>query len=201
MTLLRVSGMLLLPFLLSSCAVMTADECRQANWYEVGQRDGRAGETLAKFTERREACAEARVVVDANAYAQGRDLGLRAYCRLDNAVQIGLDGGTYHGVCPAVMDYEFRRRVEVGHDVYYWRGQVSTYESRINNHEKRMREADRNEDKELKIATNDEQRRNIRREFDNKRQRLRDELREADRELHHARERLRDAERAMYSLR
>jgi hypothetical protein len=198
---LRACGLLLLAALLSSCAVMTADECRQANWYDLGMRDGSAGETLAKFTDRREACAEVRVVADANAYSHGRDMGLRSFCRLDNAVQVGLRGDSYHGVCPAAIDYEFRRRYDVGYAVYRARNDVESVESSIRTNERRLREADRDEEKELKAATKEDDRRRIRKDFDAKRHRLRDELHDFDRDLRRARERVRDAEAALYSLR
>ena len=194
-------SVLLLPVFLSSCAVMTADECRQANWYDIGMRDGSAGETLAKFTDRREACAEARVVADANAYSRGRDMGLRAFCRLDNAVQVGLRGGSYQGVCPAAIDYEFRRRYDIGYAVYRARNEVESVEGRISSREHSLREADRDEEKALKAATKDDDRRRIRKDFDDKRHRLRDELHDLDRDLRRARERVRDAEAVLYSLR
>ena len=33
-------GLALLAFILSACATPDAQECRQANWYDVGYRDG-----------------------------------------------------------------------------------------------------------------------------------------------------------------
>jgi hypothetical protein len=180
---------------------MTPDECRQANWYDLGMRDGMAGETLAKFTSRREACAEVKVVADSGAYAHGRDLGLRSFCRLENAAPLGARGGSYEGVCPAVIDYEFRRRFDIGYAVYRWHNEVERLEGRIRGHERKLHDADGDEEKALKAADRDEERRRIRRDFEDKRHRLREELHDFDRDLHRARDNQRDAEAAMYSLR
>jgi hypothetical protein len=187
--------------LLSSCATMTPDECRQANWYDLGARDGMAGETLAKFTARRDACAEVKVVADANTYARGRDIGLRSFCRLENAAPLGARGGSYEGVCPAAIDYEFRRRFDIGYTLYRWHSEVDRIEERMRSHERKLRDADHDEEKAIKAAERDEDRRRIRRDFDDKRHRLREELHDFDRDLHRARDNLRDAEGAMYSLR
>ena len=85
-------AVLLLPLtlLLASCATMSPDECRFANWHDVGLGDGLAGRPLSVYNSRIEDCTEAAVRVDGNAYLRGRDEGLQSYCRLENAVVVGL---------------------------------------------------------------------------------------------------------------
>jgi Protein of unknown function (DUF2799) len=107
---------------LGGCAAMSEDECRQAqlhrSWHEVGLRDGLAGQTVALLDERVKSCAKAAVPVDAARYLAGREQGLQSYCRLEQAASLGLAGQWYQGVCPAGMDSEFRRRFDLGRQVY-----------------------------------------------------------------------------------
>jgi hypothetical protein len=195
------SSLVLVAALLASCAAMTPDECRMANWHEIGMRDGVEGKTLAKFTARKEACAEASVLPDARAYTLGREAGLKNFCRLEKAAPLGASGGSYEGVCPPLIDGEFARRFQLGHAVYERRGEVSRIGDRIETQEKKLRSADHDEDKALKDAGKDDDRRRIRREFDERRHRIRDELHDLDRQLRRARDSLMDAEGAMAALR
>ena len=167
---LAVCGVLIA--LLSSCAAMTPEECKQSQWGDVGLRDGLAGEPLSRLNLLSKDCAEAKVAVDTPAYLQGRDRGLLTYCRLDNAPALGLAGKPYQGVCPGGVDVEFRRRFELGREVYESRQQLRNQDSRRVGLERRLSEAKSDEDK----------------------RRLRNELSELDASLRRSRDRLRDAE-------
>lgn len=165
--------------LLSGCATMTSEECKVARWGEVGLRDGLAGEPLSKLNDISKDCAEAKVSVDTPAYLQGRDQGLLTYCRIDNAVRLGLDGKAYQGVCPVGIDGEFRRRYAVGHEVYDARAQVRSLDSRRTDLERRLRDSKNDDDK----------------------RRVRNELSDNDYALRRARDRARDAEATLDRLR
>lgn len=160
---------------LAGCASMTPEECKVARWGEVGLRDGLAGAPLSRLNDIVKDCAEAKVAVNTPAYLQGRDQGLVSYCRIENASQIGLNGGSYGGVCPAAIDGEFRRRFGLGREVYDARAQVRSLDSRRVDLESRLRS-----------ATTDEARK-----------RIRDELSDLDRTMRRARDRVRDAEWAL----
>jgi Protein of unknown function (DUF2799) len=158
--------------LLGACAAMTPEECRQSQWGDVGLRDGLAGEPLSRLNQLSKDCAEAKVAVDTPAYLQGRDRGLSTYCRIDNAPALGLAGKSYQGVCPAGVHGEFRRRFELGREVYEARQQLRSQDSRRAGLERRLSEAKSDEDK----------------------RRLRNELSELDSSLRRNRDRVRDAE-------
>ncbi len=158
---------------------MSANECRTANWRDVGLRDGLDGEPLSLLAQRTKACAEAGVSANAPLYLEGRNQGLHDYCHLDNAARQGLAGKTYHGVCAPGLDAEFRRRHQLGLEVY--RGRAELYSQ---DHRRRALE-DR-----LADARTDEERR-----------RWRDELRDLDYSQRRARDRLRDAEWVLDRLR
>ncbi len=170
---------LALSALLNGCATMSADECKVANWSDVGLRDGLEGAALSKLDARVKDCAEAKVTVDTPRYLQGRDQGLLQFCQIEKAVPLGLKGGSYSGVCPIPVDGEFRRRFRLGRDVFDARQAVRNLESNINGAEDRLR-----------AAPNDEDRR-----------RAREALRDLDFEIRRARDRQRDAERALDRLR
>ena len=164
--------------LLGGCATMSADECKVANWSDVGLRDGLDGAALSKLDYRVKDCAEAKVAVDTQRYLQGRDQGLLQFCHLEKAVPLGLNGGSYNGVCPVAIDGEFRRRFRLGRDVFDTRQTVRNLENNVNTAEDRLR-----------VAPNDEERR-----------RAREALRDLDFEIRRARDRQRDAERALDRL-
>ena len=198
---MRAALLLPLTLLLASCATMTPDECRFANWYDVGMRDGLAGQPLALYNSRVEDCTEAAVHVDGNAYLRGRDDGLKSYCRFDNAVAVGLAGGSYAGVCPAGIDGEFRRRYEIAYNVYAARGEIARIDGRMRSTEERLHRIDRDEDQRLRSAKTDDDRRRIRREYDDERRRLRNELRDLDFAALRARDAVRAAEWTLSTLR
>ncbi len=175
----RVLFFLALCLWLSGCATMTPNECKSANWAEVGLRDGLDGAALSRLDSRVKDCAEASVPVDTPRYLQGRDQGLLQYCRIENAVPLGLNGKSYDGVCPAAMDGDFRRRFKVGRDVHVARNELRSLESRRGTAEERLRS-----------AANDEDRR-----------RARDALRDMDADMRRARDRVRDAEWVLDRLR
>ena len=164
---------------LAGCTTMSADECRAANWSDVGLRDGLEAKTLSLLNDRVKDCAEARVTVDTPRYLQGREQGLLQFCRIENAVPLGLNGKSYQGVCPPAIDPEFRHRYQTARDVFSARTDLRSLESRRATAEERLRN-----------AGNDDERR-----------RARDELRELDLDMVRARDRLRDTERALSRIR
>lgn len=151
---------------------MSADECRTANWRDVGLRDGVAGQPLSLLNRRTKACAEAGVTADAALYLQGRNLGLPQYCHLDNAARLGLQGKPYHGVCAAGIDGEFRSRHAMGMEVYRARADLRNMDQRRRTLEDRRADA----------------------KTDEERRRWREELRDLDHAERRARDRVREAE-------
>jgi hypothetical protein len=198
---IRWLSVLILGALLSGCETMSPDECRLANWSDVGLRDGLAGQPLSLLDDRVKDCSKAGNRVDTSLYLAGRERGLQGYCRLENAAPLGLDGKSYAGVCPARIDYEFRRRHQAGYAVHDLRNRVSDLDGRSDRLQRKLREADRDEDKQLKATDRDEDRKRIRKEFDERRRGIRIELGELDRALRRSRDELRAAEYTLDKLR
>jgi hypothetical protein len=191
---LKTSFALACLVLLVSCASMTPEECQRANWREVGQRDGQRGETLALMDKRSEDCDKVGVALDAQAYTLGRESGLRNYCRLENAVPLGLGGAGYAGVCPPEVEAIFVPRYQAAHAVFLLRSELRRLDERRDSLERRLRDMRRDEDQRLYNAASEQERERVRRDIDGERSRIRDELRDNDRRTQRRREDLRDAE-------
>jgi hypothetical protein len=186
---------------LASCATMSPEECKVADWREVGQRDGLNGKTTDYLQSRMEDCSKVGVMVNVQAYRAGRDLGLRSYCRLENAIPLGLNGGDYAGVCPPAVDLQFQQRFQLARSVYDLRSEVRSLDDRIESLERRLRENHHDEDKRLKEARNDDERKKLHKTIDEERRDLRHDLSETDRRLRRKRDELRSAEYALGNVR
>jgi Protein of unknown function (DUF2799) len=195
-----VLGLGFLALALASCTVMSPQECKFANWREIGLIDGMAGKLMRIFEERRSDCAEANVKADTNDYLLGREQGLRTYCQMSNALQIGLRGESYQGVCPAAIDQEFRRRHDIGYDVHYLREEIARLESRYGALEKGLRSKKIELDKLVNEPGKNDDFKHKYREFQEEERRVREEQNDIERNRHRAGERLRQAEWAMSQL-
>lgn len=181
---------------------MSPQECRLADWRELGMTDGLAGKTLTFFNERRQACAEAGVTPDTRPYLEGREQGLKSYCQLDNAARVGMRGETYEGVCPPAVDVEFRRRHQIGFDISQFRAAMVRQENHIQSLEYRLHREAREYEKLLaskQIKSEDQVRRF--REFQDSQNRIRDEQNRAAHALNYTRDQLLNAEAALMQLR
>ena len=186
--------------MLASCASMSPQECKVANWYEVGQHDGARGEPLSTMQTRADDCGKAGVALNSQAYRQGRELGLRSYCRIENAVPLGLQGGSYAGVCPPAIDAVFQYRFQVARAVHDLRSEVRSLDERTETLERRLRDLGHGEERRIKEAPNDEERKKVRKSIDDERRDVRRDLSENDRRLRYKRDELRGAEWALQSL-
>jgi hypothetical protein len=93
--------------LLAGCESLSPAECATADWRQLGVQDGSRGRS-DRAADYYESCAKAGIAVNVAVYRQGRDQGLVSYCQPVNALNEGLAGNSYEGVCPAPMDQNFR---------------------------------------------------------------------------------------------
>lgn len=84
---------------LVGCATLNEKECRSINWTEMGRSDGIKGYELTRRDQQIAACGDYGANPDVLAYRTGREEGLHQYCTPENALQVGIDGGTYRQVC------------------------------------------------------------------------------------------------------
>lgn len=159
--------------LIAGCASMSEDECRHADWYDQGMRDGQQGSALSRVESHREACSKVGVAPDFARYQEGHRVGIRSYCTPDNGLRQGREGRSYQRSCPAELEPAFLDRYRAGRRVYDAEQQVNQLTSEISNKE---RELDRARD-------------------DDARNRVRRQIRELDDRLRRARNDVYDAER------
>jgi len=110
---------------------MSSEECANSDWVAVGYEDGSRGLTTDKFGSRRKACAKHGVTADFQAYQQGRAEGLVEFCQPSRGYNLGVSGGTYHGVCDIAMEEEFLDGYRAGNQLYQLRSNVSSANSAI----------------------------------------------------------------------
>ena len=87
--------------LFAACASLSEDECRAGNWREIGREDGMRGRTADFIQTHAKACADYGIRPDRQAWEDGRQDGLLAYCTPHNAYREGTKGHRLSPVCPA----------------------------------------------------------------------------------------------------
>lgn len=102
--------------LLSGCATLSKEECKQGDWYAIGVADGERGYRSARIKDHSDACSEHAVKPDHVAYENGRTVGLRSYCTARNGYETGSRGSSYHNVCPSSHEAAFLDGYQLGTD-------------------------------------------------------------------------------------
>lgn len=113
------------------CATMSKNECLEADWHQVGYRDGKTGSPRARFQRHSEACAEHGIRADRNAYFRGRDQGLDRYCTTENGYQQGKMGRAYRGVCPPELEGAFLDAYRHGLEIHEYHAAVDKLQRRL----------------------------------------------------------------------
>ena len=101
------------------------------NWSDIGYKDGRSGDDSSKLSEHRKACSEYHITPDPTQYNEGRQRGLLVYCTADNALQEGLSGNYYQGVCPGDSEPDFLNKYQQGQAIYNLQQEIRKHEDRI----------------------------------------------------------------------
>ncbi|MFY9260185.1 MAG: DUF2799 domain-containing protein [Gallionella sp.] len=175
---MKVLSLSIICLVLSGCATLNEKECRSANWYQLGIRDGQSGDTEGLLDKHREACKKYAVQPEENQYFSGRKEGLKEYCRYNNAFRLGLDGVSYKGTCPIDVDMKFRRYNDAALEISRINRQINEVNGKIAKEERELAKADNRKDRRELAALN------------NKRDRLRNDLfiqqREVDRLMNEA---------------
>lgn len=118
--------------LLAGCATMSKNECLEADWYQIGYRDGRAGLPRAQFQRHGDACLDHGIRPERSAYYRGREEGLRGYCTEQNGFELGKRGIAYRGVCPPELEAAFRTAYHSGLEIHRYNAEVDRLQRRLN---------------------------------------------------------------------
>ncbi len=111
-------GVLVIAAGLSGCATMTPEQCMTADWYQIGEMDGRQGQGLNHFADRASVCREAGYPADQRAWQSGWDQGIIYFCTEDSGFRHGLEGHSYGRVCPGPLEGDFMAGYDVGRNIH-----------------------------------------------------------------------------------
>ena len=123
----------LLAGFVSSCATMSKEECKQADWYLKGVDDATQGFALDRVVEHGKACARVNIVPDMKDYREGHSKGARLYCVPEKGYSEGRKGAAYNGICPAAQEGKFLRAYHDGQELYAIQHRIDSMHNQINN--------------------------------------------------------------------
>lgn len=147
----RVSIPVLVALVIGGCASMSEDECRVADWFEVGLRDGRDGQPDGRLARHAESCARAGVAPDGEAWRLGRQEGLLGYCTAESGWRNGRSGRTYQDVCEISLEPDFLYGYEIGHELHQLVQRIQILDSRIVSLDEQLGEEDLDEERRREL--------------------------------------------------
>lgn len=105
-------------FLLASCASLSPEQCRNADWRQIGYADGANGAPGSRIQEHASACAKIDAKPDMEAYLAGRMEGLVSYCQPENGFDVGRRGAPDNaGDCPPHVRAAFLQNYRQGREM------------------------------------------------------------------------------------
>jgi hypothetical protein len=131
---------------LTGCASLSERECRNADWYAIGTRDGRNGADAGRIAEHEKACAELGIQPDRTQWAAGRADGLAAYCTPRRGFDVGESGGVYGGVCGPETEPAFLRAYDLGRELADARARLETIDRELAYLDRALADAERRGD-------------------------------------------------------
>ena len=116
--LLFSAATLVIAVAVSGCAVMSEEDCYNADWSQLGYDDGVNGRPSSRFNEYVDACAR-YVNVNRSAYDSGRRQGADIFCTNDRAYQLGMENQEVSDICTVSSNYHnFKKYYTNGVNVY-----------------------------------------------------------------------------------
>jgi len=138
---------------LSGCASLSESECRNANWEDVGIRDGAAGRPEEYLIEHSKACGKVAVVPDRGAWLHGREQGLERFCVPYRVYQIGEYGGGFDaGICRNFDQDRLISAYENGREVNRLGGELNSIDGEIAQINEQLKRDDLKKDERNALA-------------------------------------------------
>lgn len=130
--------------ILSSCASLSPEQCKNADWRQIGYTDGANGEPAGRLQEHASACAKAEVKPDLDAYLSGRMEGLLSYCQPENGFEVGRRGRPDNvGDCPPHLRAPFLDQYRQGREINGLESEVQRLRNMLQNDQNEARRNDR----------------------------------------------------------
>jgi hypothetical protein len=141
---MRVFAALALLASLGGCASLSKSECLNANWEDIGTRDGANGQPEENLIRHSTACAKVGVTPDREAWLRGREIGLERFCVPHRAYQLGEYGSAYEvGICRNFDQGRLQDAYEKGREVHRRGDELSSIDNEIRNINTRLAEKDK----------------------------------------------------------
>jgi hypothetical protein len=125
--------------LILGCASLSKNECLQADWFEIGRKDGVMGRPRALFQKHCDACSKHSVTPDRDLYYMGRREGVRVYCTEESGFEQGRLGRKYEFVCPGEFEQEFLTGYYRGREIYLYESKVASLEKQLKRIERKIK--------------------------------------------------------------
>ena len=106
---------------------------------ELGERDGVSGVPGERIERYVNQCSDYDIVVDAEAYEQGRQLGLQTYCSRESGYMVGMQNETYRDVCLGTLRQGFLDAYSTGQAIYVAKAAMLSADNRIRAAENELR--------------------------------------------------------------
>ena len=103
---------------LSACASLSVEECRVADWKEIGYTDAANGFTQGRIEDHRNACAKTGVAVQLGPYLDGFNAGLQNYCTVQTALNLGTTGAQFPTQCMGAIVKKMTPAYQAGREQY-----------------------------------------------------------------------------------
>jgi hypothetical protein len=135
---LKFFGAVVISVSLLSCATMSKDECRHADWYLKGLEDGSQGYPETRLVEHGKACSRVNVSPNIKDYGDGHKKGVRLYCVPEKGYSEGRKGAAYNNVCPPELESNFLRAYRDGQELFSIQRNIDNLVYGISNNRSRI---------------------------------------------------------------
>ena len=131
----------ILTVLLSGCAAMSVEQCKTANWLNVGEKDGAAGRE-SRLDQYYSSCQKANIIPNQGLYEKGYQKGLSYYCRPETIFNEALEGRGDFRVCPLQKRESLRSYYQVANNYYQANSEFNRSQSDLNYYFKELERKD-----------------------------------------------------------
>lgn len=127
-----IATVFVLAGVLAACATLTKAECTAGDWRSIGIGDGASGRPASYVDNHISACAEHGIALNRQLYEQGRQEGLRSYCRIERAESEGRAGRVNYNSCQGEIGVAFNRVHTAARALYDLEARMTSLDSELN---------------------------------------------------------------------
>lgn len=137
---MKFISLISITILITSCATMSPNECKNADWKSIGYTDGSRGRAV-RLSKHADACAKVQITPDKTVYMSGYKRGEKVYCTYDSGLGKGSSGGDISDIClTSGLKENFQKGYKKGKKIYAKKQQIEAKEREINSFNKKIEE-------------------------------------------------------------